>query len=220
LQAPERWFIAEANPAAVQPAELWELAYTAAQRAGATYAEPDFAQTWLYENRVSASEGLGAAPGELCAYTPPDGELPIGPGFGWHLGDGFSQLKTAREAVSGGTVRIGILDTGFDFNHHARPQNIRLDLQRNFVDDGQASNDASDPYPRGLLNNPGHGTGTIGLLAGGRLSGMVQPEQNTGDFPRRGTERRNHPVAHRGQRRPLADQRLRRSARLPDCAQR
>lgn len=182
VQAAERWYLAEANPAAAQPGELWELAYQAAERAGATYAEPDFTQSWPYENRVRASDGLGAAPGGLCAYNDQDGALPRGPGFAWHLGDAFSQLKAARDAAGGGSVRIGILDTGFDPNHRARPEHILDSLQRNFVDDGQAPTDASDPYDRGPLNNPGHGTGTIGILAGGRLSGMAEPEQNTGDF--------------------------------------
>ena len=181
-QAAERWYLAEANPAAAQPGELWELAYEAAARAGATYAEPDFTQSWPYENRVRASQGLGAAPGELCEYTPQDGALPEGPGFAWHLGDAYSQLKAARDAVSGGIVRIGILDTGYDPNHRAKPERVLVDLQRNFANDGQPPTDASDPYERGLLNNPGHGTGTIGILAGGRLSGMMRPEQNTGDF--------------------------------------
>lgn len=40
----------------------------------------------------------------------------------------------------------------------------------------------SDPYSRDLSDNPGHGTGTIGILAGRRLEGMMLPEQNTRDF--------------------------------------
>jgi len=58
---------------------------------------------------------------------------------------------------------------------------LRDGLQRNFVDDGQPINDASDPYDRGLFKNPGHGTATIAILAGGRLSGMTPPA-DTGDF--------------------------------------
>src|SRR5262249_4195257 len=74
-------------------------------------------------------------------------------------------------------VRIGILDTGFDFSHQARPQILLLHLQRNFVADGRPVNDASDPFPRGLFTNPGHGTGTIGLLAGRLLQNMNQGQQ-------------------------------------------
>ena len=128
---------------------------------------------------------LGAAPGETCAFNDQAADFPKGPGFAWHLGDDFSQLKRARDAAAAANpaaVRIGILDVGFDFGHKAKPENLRLDLQRNFVDDGQASNDASDPFARGLLKNPGHGTGTLGILAGGRLNGMLEPGQNTGDF--------------------------------------
>ena len=78
-------------------------------------------------------------------------------------------------------MRLGILDVGFDFSHRARPEHLRLDLQRNFVDDGQPPNDASDPYGRGLFKNPGHGTATIAILAGGLLSGMVE-DANTNDY--------------------------------------
>jgi subtilisin family serine protease len=187
IAASSRWYLAEGNPGAATAAELWELAYAAvdpqrAQGGSALYAEPDLLHPWLYENRVRPD--LAAAPGDLCAYTPQDTAFPGGPVFAWHLGDDFSQLKSARDTVTGGSVRIGILDTGFDFAHRTAPREPRLrtDLARNFVDDGQAANDASDPYVRGAFNNPGHGTGTLGLLAGERLSGMLEPEQNTGDF--------------------------------------
>ena len=65
-------------------------------------------------------------------------------------------------------MRIVHLDTGFDPGHSAVPPNLRKDLQHNFIDD-QSSNDAHDPGKRGLMKNPGHGTGTLSILAGGRF---------------------------------------------------
>ena len=50
-----------------------------------------------------------------------------------------------------------------------RPLHLRLDLQKNFLD-GETPNDASDPGIHGFAKNPGHGTGTIGILAGGSFT--------------------------------------------------
>ncbi len=227
--SPARWFLAEANPAAATAGELRELAHRAVAArglgagAGDVYMEPDLAQTWLYQNPTRVSGGLGAAPGETCAFNDQAVDFPKGPGFAWHLGDDFSQLKRARDAVAAANptaVRIGILDVGFDFGHKAKPENLRLDLQKNFVDDGQASNDASDPFARGLLKNPGHGTGTLGILAGGRLNGMLEPGQNTGDFLGGAPARGDYPCSDCDLRDSAPNQRVRGSTRLSARAER
>ncbi len=85
----------------------------------------------------------------------------------WHLDDEYSQLKTARDAVMNaeGTIRIGHLDTGYGKGHPQLPANLNLKLQKNFVK-GEDVKDASDRKISGLLRMPGHGTGTVGLLAG------------------------------------------------------
>ena len=175
-----RWYVANlgAGLAAPSTADIWDAAHDAARQHNA-YVEPDIGSQWDYQNPITV--GLAAAPGELCQYNPQSDDFPKGQGFAWHLN--LSQLKAARDQVAANPakVRIGILDTGFDPKHQARPQNLLLNLQRNFVDDGQPPNDASDPYDRGLFKNPGHGTGTIGLLAGQLLQGMNQPNQN-GDY--------------------------------------
>lgn len=184
-----RWYVAETTPGAATVADLWELAHQALIAKGAptaaadVYIEPDLLHSWTYDNSVR-SGGPGAAPGDTCGYNSQAGDLPQGPEFAWHLRPEFSQLKQARDQVAGAgpaPVRIGIMDVGFDFSHHARPERLRDDLQRNFVDDGRPPDDASDPYDRGLFKNPGHGTGTIGILAGGLLNGMVSPA-NTNDY--------------------------------------
>ena len=180
LAPAQHWYAAELTARARSPDELWDLAHEALKSrqlaaAGETgFAEPDLPQTWAYENPVRVAPGtVGAAPGEICEYNEQDRAFPRGPTFAWHLSGSFSQLKAAREAVHGAptTVRIGILDTGIDLAHKALPdpERLRLDLARNFVRDGRPANDVSDPFVRGLFNNPGHGTGTIGLLAGQRF---------------------------------------------------
>lgn len=175
-----RWYLADLGVGATAPstADIWDVAHEAARQHNA-YVEPDIGTQWDYQNRVTAA--LGAAPGDLCQYNDQSGDSPQGQGFAWHLK--LSQLKAARDQVAANPakVRVGIVDTGFDPHHQARPQNLLLNLQRNFVDDGRPIDDASDPFPRGLFTNPGHGTGTIGLLAGQLLKNMARPEQN-GDY--------------------------------------
>ncbi len=178
--AAARWYVTDLGLGTTSPslADIWDAAHEAARQYGA-YVEPDVGTQWDYQNRVTIP--IGAAPGDLCSYNEQSEDFPKGQGFAWHLS--LSQLKAARDEVAANPakVRIGILDTGFDPKHQARPQNLLLNLQRNFVDDGRPSDDASDPYPRGAFTNPGHGTGTIGLLAGQRLQNMARPEQN-GDY--------------------------------------
>lgn len=89
----------------------------------------------------------------------------------WHLEDDFSQLRSAREAVKNikYVVRIGHLDTGYNKTHNVITDTIRKNkLQRNFVDD-EDQFDAHDPYTKGPLRMPGHGTGTLGILAGTKI---------------------------------------------------
>jgi len=101
--------------------------------------------------------------------------------FAWHLQSDFSQLAAARTLAGDPQqkVRIAHLDTGFEQAHSTFPSHVRLDLQRNFIDD-QASNDAHDPAVTGFLKNPGHGTATLALLAGGRYA-VSQNEYNFDD---------------------------------------
>lgn len=175
-----RWYLADLGLGATAPTfgDIWDAAHEAAQQHNA-YVEPDIGTQWDYLNPIRAS--LGAAPGDLCEYNEQADGFPKGTGFAWHLK--LSQLKDARDQVAANPakVRIGILDTGFDPKHQARPGNLLLQLQRNFTGDDRPIDDASDPFDRGFFKNPGHGTGTIGLLAGQMLKNMARPEQN-GDY--------------------------------------
>ena len=68
-------------------------------------------------------------------------------------------------------------DTGFDPKHKACPTNIVKQEQRNFVDAGQPNNAEDETPSSGFLNYRGHGTGTIGILAGPQVTG-VRPTQS------------------------------------------
>ncbi len=180
--APATWFRAPLQGPA--EASHWDLVHEAAAAglglalgglglgaAGGAYLEPDLEQTFF---AGTPREGLAAASRKGVA-DPPDPDLPSRPEPAWHLGDEFSELAAARDAAGdpgpGQRVRIAHLDTGFDAQHSTRPANLRADLQRNFVD-GEPDGDARD---LGLdsaspLDAPGHGTGTLSLLAGNQVA--------------------------------------------------
>ena len=175
---PQTWFRAEtADPAALaSPADAWDAAH-AALREGlgvggveVLAAEPDIEQGWPAPRRETA----------LAAADPnqPAGQkgapFDVGNGFGWHLDDQHSGLAAARTIVgpTGNKVTIAHLDTGYDPTHLALPANLDKARQRNFVETA-TPNSAVDTIPAsGPLTNRGHGTGTIGILAGGSTVGL------------------------------------------------
>ena len=91
----------------------------------------------------------------------------------WHLADEFTGLKAARQEVhelkDKKIIRIAHLDTGYDEEHMSFPKElINLTLSRSFVE-GEDSKNAEDRFDTGMLLNPGHGTGTLSILAGKKM---------------------------------------------------
>lgn len=95
----------------------------------------------------------------------------------WHLRDEYSQLARAREAARPDfeadleVIQIAHLDTGYDPNHPLLPRRFDRVRSRDLTDTPAAGRieAAPDPGRKGFLKFPGHGTGTLGLLAGGRI---------------------------------------------------
>lgn len=88
----------------------------------------------------------------------------------WYLGDDFSQLKSARDSVSldSPIIKIAHFDTGYDLHHKSVIENnIDVENQKNFVEGNSSSEDVGS---EGLINNPGHGTGTLSILAGNKMN--------------------------------------------------
>jgi hypothetical protein len=135
--------------------------------------EPDLLQSWSYPGIAVTGPGITSA--EPCAFNDQRPDLPQGPGFAWHLGDGYSELARARaSALPGSNVTIAHFDTGYDPKHQTLPENLDLTRQRNFFDPRQLDN-AADSNDGGPLRNPGHGTATLALLAGNKID-------RTGDY--------------------------------------
>lgn len=168
-----QWFRVQTEP----DASPWDQAHArvAAQlgidESDVLFVEPDLVQTiYLDDTAEDVAGGLGV--GGTCDPIPQDGtrNKAVGDGFAWHLGAGFSQLGQARDDVEFAEPRTTIahIDTGWS-RHETKPAFLDEQRQRNYVDADRR--DAQDPdnwvFP---LDNSGHGTGTISILAGGKVS--------------------------------------------------
>jgi hypothetical protein len=145
------------------------------------FVEPDLVQRFPYQvpaNVPGAERALTSA----CVYRAPSPDWPPGDyPFAWHLEDDFAGLRAARDKVGDpgtGRVRVMILDTGYDPEHDSVPAHLDDENQRNFTGSGD-STDATDPGRHWPLDNPGHGTATLALLAGNRVA---RPGATGGDF--------------------------------------
>ena len=130
------------------------------------FAEPDLTQRWLIGDEKALGIGLTAS----CARpAPQDASYPRDPDNFWLRQRSHSQFDDALAALgmpdAANRPRIAHLDTGYDPHHRSLPAHMNFTLQRNFVD-ANRPNDATDTTVEAALSNPGHGTGTLGILAG------------------------------------------------------
>ena len=114
-------------------------------------------------------------PGSV-ACEPPSEHWPRGSAEAWHLGDAYSELATARRRVAAKAttspedrVTVFHLDTGYDPGNAANPRFLDEDRALDFTKGDEPVGGAKDPCEDGTGNFPGHGTGTLGLLAGSRI---------------------------------------------------
>ena len=150
----------------------WDVAHLASKGIGTSFVEPDIPQEFIVDPNIDAAYKRKHSKSKSAGQKSPDNgydpDWQPQKNLIWHLDNDFSQLKSARESVAGinYTVRIGHIDTGYDLTHTALPDAARKNkLQRNFVD-GEPPFDAHDTHVDGSLRMPGHGTGTLGILAG------------------------------------------------------
>ena len=169
--AAAQWHVLRAPPAAAAQS-AWDMCH-ALLTGGlgfdgaptADFAEPDMAQRWPFADEVR--EAMKLAGGCPTEGQRQDERFPRDPNALWYRDATHGQFADALGSfnpATGGAVRIAHLDTGYDPTHKNRPAHIRHDLERNFVDPAHP-NDAADRTDA-LLANSGHGTGTLGILAG------------------------------------------------------
>jgi Subtilase family len=155
----------------------WDLAQLTAhqEKAAISFAEPDADNVMMY-HAVKNEKNLKSflkEPNKCSGDYGLDVDWPPTQSNVWHLGNDFSQLGDARNAVrnlNNEIIRVAHFDTGYDGSGHStQPVNLNLNLQRNFRQ-GEPVTDASDTTPNIKVNMPGHGTATLALLAGRKVA--------------------------------------------------
>ncbi len=180
LDETPRWYLAHAIEAAESP---WDQAHgRVARQLGVAaedllFVEPDLVHSvFVAPDEIGGRDADRRAVGGDCTPRPQDGRNRKAKGpdeFAWHLGRRYSDLGRAREAVSFAAprTRIAHIDTGYYPSHETAPRHALPSLERNFVARDFDPSSASDPDNwRLLLDNSGHGTGTLSILAGGAVS--------------------------------------------------
>jgi hypothetical protein len=183
VSAPPQWHVLTPT-AETDEANAWDLCHALLRdglgitgAATPEFAEPDIAQRWVVGDIDSQVLRMGSA----CAAEPATPDFPNGATPLWFRdaghGDFDPPLNDIGDPSGLDRVRIAHLDTGYDPQYkdstnpsRRRPPHLDLARQRNFVDDNNKPDDASD-NTEGLLTNLGHGTGTLGILAGPRIGG-------------------------------------------------
>lgn len=181
LDGSPQWFTVRTEP----DASPWDQAHArVADQLGVDendvlFVEPDLMQTLFHESADDDGPDASFAVGTDCEAIDPDvtnGKVK-GEGFAWHLDARHSQLAQARKAVkfSNPRTRIAHIDTGFWPRHETTPAHVEHELQRNFVRSDDALTSAVDPdNDVALMDNSGHGTGTLSILAGGKVDSQGQ----------------------------------------------
>jgi len=171
------WYVADLPDGAATP---WDLAHSqvAAElgvaESDVLIAEPDLVHS-IFDGPQEPTDSAPLALADRCESSPQDESRGKATGpdtFGWHLGPDFSQLEKARDAVlfEAPRTRIAHLDTGYDPQHETKPRHLLKDLERNYVEDDNP-NSAVDPGGKWYKpDHAGHGTGTIGILAGDKVT--------------------------------------------------
>lgn len=176
LDSDANWFLADLPTSGPTP---WDTAHAQlAARLGVDDSDVLFAEPDLVHDIYRADEidpGAPFAVGDNCGPRAQDGAhgKAVGPDhFAWHLDDDFSQLGSARAAVTftDPRTRIAHVDTGYYRSHVTVPEHVLRDRERSFAADDGDRDSAEDPDNRvPILDNSGHGTGTLSILAGGRV---------------------------------------------------
>ena len=183
------WYLSDL-PNDVEPSELWDLCHQLRNgaglglaAAGLEFAEPDIQQQWNFE---PVSQGVGRAlaaqSGTSCqAPGPPMPDPYSAPSpYDWRWFQasaytGFDEARARIDMTGVGPIRnrttIAHLDTGYRRGHSVLPQFLDLTLQHSYVKDDADPTSACDPDLGGFGRNPGHGMGTLSLLAGNTFNG-------------------------------------------------
>jgi hypothetical protein len=152
----------------------WDVAHMAlnANSLGFSSVEPDMWNEYTTGSKVEGNfNNLSIKSFTKADSDDFDNDWPPKKNLVWHLNDNFSQLALARSAVAGSqyNVRIGHIDTGYT-NHFAIPAKVREHpFQKNFIE-GEDPKVAFDTGITGIGRQPYHGTGTLSILVGDKVT--------------------------------------------------
>jgi Subtilase family len=185
LTAAVRWHMAEL-PQELDQAAAWDMCHQLRSggmgmaAANVEFVEPDLQQQWSFEapgkidDLAFAAQAPRTCDAPVQPITAPDGySAPAPYVWRWFQTDGYAGFDSARAHINpaalGATeerITIAHLDTGYRKNHVVLPEFLDHNVERSFVKGDADPNSATDPGVGGFGNNPGHGTGTMSLLAG------------------------------------------------------
>jgi hypothetical protein len=136
------------------------------------FAEPDLQQRWPVGRPGAVAVALAEARSEPVRQNP---EYPTDEQHDfWYRDQEHAQwdraLAASRDPGDGNRIHVAHFDTGYDPRHRTLPKFLDHDHERNFVD-ADRPHDASDAS-NSLVNNLGHGTGTLSILAGAGIEGV------------------------------------------------
>lgn len=181
----DHWLLAKPN-APKTDSSPWDAAHAAASAQGyAHYVEPDILhdQTLADASRRIRATDAGTPVGKrddgLNTDWPPFVSSDTGVSPGWHLSAAYSGFQSVRSLATGKGIRIGHLDTGYTPAHSSTPRNIRPDLAYDFWDGKKG---AVDPGTQSPIDQPGHGTSTLALLAGNAMDLTFGTQHFVGDI--------------------------------------
>jgi len=182
LDSRPRWFAIRTE----ESANPWDQAHNrVADQLGLApddvlFVEPDLIHNIYNDTNEDALAG-DLSLDKDCAPIPQDGRYGKvkGDGFAWHMNGSHTQLaRASKQPFAEPLTRVAHIDTGYSAEHESLPAGIRTDLQRNFVASENNPRDARDPDADAwLMDNSGHGTGTLSILAGSAV-----PSQNVESF--------------------------------------
>ncbi|MDX2279010.1 MAG: S8 family serine peptidase [Saprospiraceae bacterium] len=138
------------------------------------FIEPDAGS----ETAIKEMEETAVKSKDVFLHTWPHPEQANG-NYMWHLGSNFSELEKTRDSILSDAelmayleknpVRIGHLDTGFFPHKGFMPEKIQIGLAKSFVP-GESENLGVDFEKKGnILEQQGHGTATLAILAGPKV---------------------------------------------------
>ena len=148
------------------------------------FCEPDIKTSTVYEELLSDPKFKSSNSVYLDDWPQPNEKEN---NLVWYFNDNFSQLRMAKEEVikkvgiESCKIKIAIIDTGYQEGHPALPKGFESPRGISFIC-GEENKPAIDKNAEAYLEQDGHGTATMSILAGKEVDMTVSGQSYKGDF--------------------------------------